>query len=212
MTAALARQRTDGGMLAGLPLGHFGAVLADPPWFFRTRTEFVSRRDPRHHYKGGVMSAAQITALPVGDYALPDAHLFLWVTGPCLEQAFEVIKAWGFRYSGVAFTWIKLKKSFDPKQLRVLPTADGDFHVGLGFTTRKNSEFVLLARRGNARRNAKNIRELILAPRREHSRKPAEVRERIERYCSGPYLDLFARESRLGWTCVGDQMGHFDES
>ena len=196
-------------LLAGLQTNHFGCVAADPPWFFRTRTEFVSRRDPRHHYKGGVMSFAQIAALPVGDVAAKDAHLFLWVTGPCLEQAFGVIKAWGFRYSGIAFTWIKLKKSFDPMQLRFLPSADGDFHVGLGFTTRKNAEFCLLARRGSAKRVAKDIRELIISPRREHSRKPDAAYERIERYAAGPYLELFGREQRDGWTVRGDEAEKF---
>lgn len=199
-------------ILADLPQGHFGVIAADPPWFFRTRTEFISRRDPRHHYEGGVMSAAEIAQMPIGDLAAPDAHLFLWVTGPILEQAFAVIKAWGFRYSGVAFTWIKLKKSFDANQLRVLPTADGDFHIGLGFTTRKNAEFCLLARRGAAKRAAKNVRELILSPRREHSRKPDEAYERIERYAVGPYLELFARQSRPGWTTWGAEATKFDKS
>lgn len=196
-------------LLEGLPEKGFSCILADPPWFFRTRTEFVSKRDPRHHYKGGVMSFADICALPVGDYAAPDAHLFLWVTGPVLERSFEVIRAWGFRYSGVAFTWVKLKKSHDAHQLRLLPTAAGDFHVGLGFTTRKNAEFCLLARRGNARRLAKDVRELIVAPRREHSRKPDETYERIERYACGPYLELFGRQERPNWTVRGDEVGKF---
>ncbi len=197
-------------LLKGLPPHYFGTILADCPWFFRTRTDFISKRDPRHHYKGGVMSVPQIAALPVGDLAAKDAHLFLWVTGPMLEQAFDVIRAWGFRYSGIAFTWVKLKKSFDANQLRVLPSADGDFHFGLGFTTRKNAELCLLARRGNAKRVAKNVRELILAPRREHSRKPDEVYDRIEQYAIGPYLEIFARASRPGWTSVGDESGKFD--
>lgn len=199
----------DNHFMAGLPERHFGCILADPPWFFRTRTEFVSKRDPRHHYKGGVMSIADIAALPVADVAADDCHLFLWVTGPVLEQAFEVIRAWGFRYSGVAFTWVKLKKSHDQNQLRLLPTADGDFHVGLGFTTRKNAEFCLLARRGGAKRNAKNVRELIVSPRREHSRKPDETYDRIEIYTDGPYLELFGRHTRQGWIVRGDESEKF---
>lgn len=183
--------------------------MADPPWFFRTYTEVVSNRDPRNHYKGGVMSLADIKAIPVGNVAAKDAHLFLWVTGPYLEKAFDVIRAWGFKYSGVAFTWIKLKKSFDDRQLRVLPTADGDFHTGLGYTTRKNAEFCLLARRGSARRLAKDVRELILAPRREHSRKPDEAYARIERYAAGPHLEIFGRQQRLNWTVRGDEAEKF---
>lgn len=196
-------------LMDGLPLARFGCIAVDPPWFYKTHTPVISTRDPRHHYKGGVMSLKDIAALPVGDVGAPDCHLFLWVTGPFLEKAFGIIKAWGFRYSGVAFTWIKLKKSHDAHQLRILPTADGDFHVGMGYTTRKNTEFVLLARRGNAKRIAKDVRELIIAPRREHSRKPDEAYSRIESYAAGPYLELFGREQRPGWTVRGDEAHKF---
>jgi len=166
-----------------LKRGHYGAILADPPWHFRARTaidktNWVSRRDAEKHYP--VLGVRDIAELPVRDLAAPDCHLFLWTTGPCLPQAFAVIDAWGFRYSGVAFTWIKLKRSYDAMQLRVLPTAESDLHVGLGLTTRKNAEFCLLARRGSCRRAAKNVREVILAPVREHSRKPEAARERNE--------------------------------
>lgn len=195
--------------LSDLPSHQYGAILADPPWHFRGYADgFVSDRDPRRHY--AIMSHADICALPVGAVAAPDAHLFLWVTGPMLERAFAVIGAWGFRYSGIAFTWIKLKRSVDQRQLRLVATADGDFHVGLGFTTRKNAEFCLLGRRGNAKRLAKDVRELIVAPRREHSRKPDETHARIERYCAGPYLELFARAQRPGWTVWGNEVGKFE--
>jgi len=196
----------------GLPRGHFRAVFADPPWHFRARTalktrNWTSARDAEKHYK--VLGIDDICALPVGSLAAKDAHLFLCATGPCLRQAFDVMEAWGFRYSAVAFTWIKLKRSFDAMQLRILPTAESDLHVGLGLTTRKNAEFVLLGRRGNAHRNAKNVREVILSPVREHSRKPDEMFARVERYCDGPYLELFARQARAGWTAWGDEVGKF---
>lgn len=197
-------------MFDGLPLKHFGAILADPPWYFRTRTTVVSDRDPQQHYH--VMGAAEICAMPVADLADKDAHLFLWATGPCLPQAFDVIKAWGFRYSGVAFTWVKLKRSHNALQLRVLPVVATDLHTGLGFTTRKNAEFCLLARRGNARRIAKDVREIILSPVREHSRKPDEVYTRVQRYCSGPYLELFSRQQRPGWHCWGNETEKFAEA
>jgi N6-adenosine-specific RNA methylase IME4 len=155
------------------------------------------------------MGIDDIAALPVRDLAAPDAHLFLWATGPCLRQAFEVMEAWGFRYSAIAFTWVKLKRSHNPAQLRILPLADFDLHVGLGLTTRKNAEFCLLGRRGNARRNAKDIREIILSPVREHSRKPDEAYERVQRYCDGPYLELFARQQRRGWTAWGNETAKF---
>lgn len=191
----------------------YGAILADPPWHFRSRTalkveNWHSRRDAEKHYP--VMSADEIAALPVKELAAKDAHLFLWVTGPCLSQGLEVMKAWGFRYSSLAFVWVKLKRSHQAGQLRITPLFDSDLHVGLGLTTRHNAELVLLGRRGSPRRAAKDVREIILAPVREHSRKPDEAHERIERYCSGPYLELFARQSRPGWTSWGLETGKFD--
>lgn len=199
----------------GLPKRHFGAILADPPWYFRARTalqvnNWTSRRDAEKHYH--VMELSDIAALPVKDLAAADAHLFLWTTGPYLRRAFEVIEAWGFRYSAVAFTWVKLKRRYDPMQLRYLPTADSDLFVGLGLTTRKNAEFCLLGRRGNAHRNAKDVREIILAPVREHSRKPDDAACRIEQYCDGPYLELFARQRRNNWTCWGNEVGKFPDA
>jgi N6-adenosine-specific RNA methylase IME4 len=208
--AASSYARIEGSPFASLDRGAYGAIVADPPWYFRTRTTVVSDRDPQRHYP--VMGVDQIMALPVREIAAADAHLFLWATGPCLPQAFAVIEAWGFRYSGVAFTWVKLKKSYDALQLRMLPTAESDLHVGLGFTTRKNAEFCLLARRGSAKRVAKNVREIILSPVREHSRKPEEFRDRVEAYV-GPGIriaELFARSSRPGWDAWGNETTKFD--
>lgn len=198
---------------AGLKRGHYAAICADPPWQFKSYTALQmanpeSRRDVERHYP--VLKLSDIKDLPVRELAAKDAHLFLWATGPCLRQAFEVMEAWGFRYSAIAFTWAKLRRAHKAEQLRVTPTQDSDFHVGLGLTTRKNAEFVLLGRRGNARRIAKNVRELVIAPVREHSRKPDEVYARVERYCEGPYLELFARQERPGWTSWGNEVGKFE--
>jgi N6-adenosine-specific RNA methylase IME4 len=155
-----------------------------------------SERYIARHYRP--MTITEIAAMPVGELAARDAHLFLWVTGPILRQAFEVMEAWGFRYSAVAFTWVKLKRSIDTRQLRI--TADPGIRPSrrVGLTTSKNAEFCLLGRRGSARRNAKDVREIILSPVREHSRKPDEQYGRIERYCDGPYLELFARQRTAG--------------
>lgn len=193
--------------------GGYSVICADPPWQFKSRTalqmqNWNSRRDAEKHYS--VLTIDEIKAMPVKAVAAKDAHLFLWTTGPCLRQAFDVIEAWGFRYSSMAFTWVKLKRSYDARQLRVLPTAEADLHVGLGLTTRKNAEFCLLARRGNARRVAKNVREIIMAPVREHSRKPDQFFDRVQQYAEGPYLELFARQSRPGFTTWGNESSKFD--
>jgi N6-adenosine-specific RNA methylase IME4 len=188
--------------------------MADPAWNFRSYAKCAnpaSDRRVERHYE--TLDLDAIKALPVKELAHPDGcHLFLWVTGPHLLSAAEVMTAWGFRYSGVGFTWVKLKRSFNALQLRVTPIAEGDLHVGLGFTTRKNAEFCLLGRRGNARRLDKTIREIILAPVREHSRKPDEAFDRAMRYCAGPYLELFSREDRAGWSTWGNETGKFSEA
>lgn len=196
----------------GLPQKHFGVIAADPPWHFRARTalqmsNWTSRRDAEKHYS--VLGAEDIMNLPVGDLAAKDCHLFLWTTGPCLPQAFDVIKAWGFRYSAMAFTWVKLKRSHNALQLRVLPLGATDLHTGLGLTTRKNAEFCLLARKGNCKRISKSVREIILSPVREHSRKPDEFYDRVQQYAAGPYLELFARQQRPGWTVWGNEVDKF---
>jgi len=186
----------------GYPRKHFGAIVADPPWHFRARTalqmtNWTSRRDAEKHYD--VLGWEDIAKMPVASLAAKHCHLFLWATGPCLQQAFAVMEAWGFRYSSMAFVWVKLKRSHNPAQLRVLPTAESDLHVGLGLTTRHNAEFCLLGRSTQSKRRAKDVREVILSPVREHSRKPDEMYERVERYCDGPYLDLFAQQCLSNW-------------
>jgi N6-adenosine-specific RNA methylase IME4 len=112
-----------------------------------------------------------------------------------------MIVVWGFRYSAIAFVWLKTRRNWDGKA----PLRETDFPVSLGLTRRHQTELVLLARRGNCRRQSKSVRELIIAPRREHSRKPDEFYRRVEQYCEGSYVDLFARERRLGWSVWGDE-------
>jgi len=194
----------------GLPRNHFGCVLADPPWTFKTFKQYAPGENRAAPY--ACMKLADIKALPVRDVAAKDCHLFLWVTGPFLDKSFDVMKAWGFKYSGLGFTWVKLQRSHN-KQLRLLSSGDleRELFVGQGYTTRKNCEFALLGRRGNPKRLANDVREVILSPLREHSRKPDESYERIERYAEGPLLELFARQTRPGWSSFGNQVGMFDE-
>src|ERR1700730_15421763 len=128
---------------------------------------------------------------PVADWAAGDCVLFLWATDPLLPRAFEVIAAWGFAYKTVAFTWAKTTK-------------DGaGFPIGCGYWTRANPEQCLLATRGRPQRLSRAVPQLIISPRREHSRKPDEAYERIEALVPGPYLELFARAPRAGWAAWG---------
>lgn len=196
---------------AGLQYRGYRAIGADPAQAFKSYTalqssNWGSRRDVEKHYQ--TMSIEQIAALPVSDLAHPDGcHLFCWVTGPNLMRAHEIIAAWGFKYSAIGFVWAKLRRGF--KQQEQLFFSERDFHFGLGLTTRHNVEICLLARRRNCRRIAKNVRELIISPVREHSRKPDEAYSRIEHYCDGPRAELFARERRPDWDAWGNQIDHF---
>jgi N6-adenosine-specific RNA methylase IME4 len=119
----------------------------------------------------------------------------------------RVAHAWGARYSGRAFVWIKIKA----KATTPMIDCENDLHIGMGFTTRKNAEDCLLFRTGMPQRLARDVHEVIVSPVREHSRKPDEAFIRIERFCPGPRVELFAREAREGWDTWGDQIEMFNK-
>jgi N6-adenosine-specific RNA methylase IME4 len=153
------------------------------------------------------MSLEEIAALPVRNHLADDAALFLWITGPLLVLGahIPVMKAWGFKPSGIGFTWIKL----NPKAASLF-FIKTDLATGGGFTTRKNAEFCLIGKKGRSVRIDAGVHEVIIESRRQHSRKPEETYRRIERYCAGPRLELFGRQERAGWTVRGDQAGKFN--
>lgn len=190
---------------APLPSGSFGAILTDPPWSFRSWSDKGKNRAPdamvrqkglaERHYT--TMDLKEIAALPVADSAAPDCVLFLWTVDFMLDRAIEIGTGWGFTFKTVAFTWTKL-------------TQKGGHHIGLGYWTRGNPEQCLLFTRGKPRRKSAAVRQLIEAPCREHSRKPDETYDRIEALVDGPYLELFARHRRPGWTAWGNQTDRFE--
>lgn len=191
-------------VFANLPRGHFGAILADPPWGFKVWSgpeKKVASRGTVAPYH--TMEMDDIAALPVADVAAPDCVLFLWFVWPTLPEALRVIDAWGFKYKTCAFSWMKA----DPYRLFA---DEPSIHMGLGYWTRANTEACLLATRGKPRRRNNSVRQGIIEPKRQHSRKPSEIHERIERLVAGPYLELFARQTRPGWTCWGNEVGKFD--
>jgi N6-adenosine-specific RNA methylase IME4 len=191
--------RTDAGpsSSAAVPARkHYRLIYADPPWTFATYSAKGKGRSPEAYYD--CLSLTDLKKLPVAEWAAEDAVLLLWATDPLLERAFEVIRAWGFTYKTVGFYWVKQNRS------------GAGFFTGLGFWTRANPEPCLLATRGNPKRKAADVAKLVVSPRREHSRKPDEIYERIERLCEGPYLELFARTRRPGWDAWGAEVGLFD--
>lgn len=201
--------------------GGFRVVLAGPPWCFKSWSDKGKTRSPdamvrqkglaERHY--ATMPLSAIRALPVGDVAAKQSALFLWAVDCMLPEAIELGREWGFTYKTVAFTWAKLVKAWDddsPNLPESDPRSETKFwHTGLGYWTRGNPEQCLLFTRGAPKRQSASVRQLICATRREHSRKPDEQYERIEALLPGPYLELFARTARPGWTAWGDQIERF---
>lgn len=174
--------------------GAFGAVLADPPWRFSNRTGKVApehQRLRRYH----TMTLDEIAAMPVHELALPESHLYLWVPNALLQEGLHVMEAWGFAYK-TNLVWYKVRRDGGP---------DGR---GVGFYFRNVTELVLFGTRGGLRTLSPGRREvnLLASRKREHSRKPDELYEVIERCSPGPYVELFARRRRPGWVAWGDEV------
>lgn len=181
----------------------YQVICADPPWHFRNYSHKGEGRNAKAHYD--CMSIEDICALPVSDWAAKDCLLFLWATDPLLPKAMQVIDAWGFTYKTVGFYWAKLNKKADIRSF-----SPEDFFTGLGYWTRANVEQCLLATRGKPSRVSRDVRRLVVSPRRQHSRKPDEVYGRIQQLAEGPYLEMFSRQTRTGWDAWGSEYGLFD--
>jgi len=172
----------------------FSTILADPPWLFLNKTGKIA---PEHRrlFRYDTMALDEIKALPVEHLAATPAHLYLWCPNALLPDGLAVMAAWGFTYK-TYLTWYKIRKDGGP---------DGR---GVGFYFRNVTELVLFGTRGrNARTLAPGRRQVnfLETRKREHSRKPDEIYPIIEACSSGPYLELFARGMRIGWTSWGDE-------
>ena len=208
------------------PDGPFGCILADPPWRFATfsakgrgrcpdgplsakAARNLSRQNsPERHY--ATMTLDEIKALPVQGSAARDCVLLMWAVDPMLPQAIEVGQAWGFTFKTVGFVWAKERRTTSRRGADMSAPDHKRFPMGTGYWTRANPELCLLFTRGKPKRVSAAVRKLLIAPRREHSRKPDEQYERIEQLVDGPYLEMFARTARNGWSAWGNQVGKFD--
>jgi len=168
-------------------------VLVDPPWRFVNRTGKVApehRRLARYQ----TMAAKEIAQLPVGDLVAERSHCYLWVPNALLAEGLMVLENWGFTYKA-NLVWHKVRKD------------GGSDGRGVGFYFRNVTEIVLYGTKGRLRTLGPGRRQvnLFATRKREHSRKPDELYEIIERCSPGPYLELFARQRRPGWWAWGDQ-------
>lgn len=174
--------------------GRHATILADPPWRFSNRT---GKMAPEHKrlLRYPTLSIEEIKALPISNLAAPKSHLYLWVPNALLPWGLEVVSAWGFDFKSV-ITWYKVRKDGGP---------DGR---GVGFYFRNVTEMLLFGVRGNNNRTlppGRRQTNIIVSRKREHSRNPDEIYDIIERCSSGPYLELFARFKRPGWSQWGNE-------
>lgn len=202
------------------PRGQYALIYADPPWKFKTYSVYEKSRNPdapvnrnkqrqnrpERHYK--TMTLREIMALPVASLAARDCVLFLWVTDPMLPAAIQLGEHWGFKFKTVGFYWAKTRRNGGKNNKRRHVKAR-PFPMGTGYWTRANPEQCLLFTKGKPKRISASVEKLIVSARREHSRKPDELYNRIEQLVAGPYIELFARTKRRGWKSWGNQADKF---
>lgn len=172
----------------------YSTIYADPPWRFQNRSGKVAPEHKRlNRYE--TMSLEDIKKLPVSEIAAEKSHLYLWVPNALLPEGLAVMEAWGFEYKS-NLIWEKVRKDGQP---------DGR---GVGFYFRNVTEILLFGIKGDKNRTldpARSQVNLIRTMKREHSRKPDEMVDLIERCSPGPFLEMFARGDREGWDMWGNQ-------
>lgn len=173
----------------------YQTIVADPPWPLRMNGPFTTKRGG--NWSGEVVAKAvpyptmtleAIAALPVGDMADDDAHLYVWTTNGYLERTYEIVRAWGF-HPGTLLTWCKAPMG-----------------KGLGGAFASTTEHVLTARRGSLPNTARIDRQWWEWKRGVHSAKPEAFMDLVEQVSPGPYLEMFSRRARLGWDVWGNEV------
>lgn len=169
----------------------YKTILADPPWYQRGGGKI--KRGADKHYP--ILKEAQIKEIMWNQLAgnvEDDAHLYLWVANNHLPEGLRIINHLGFRYI-TNLVWAKSR-------------------FGLGRYFRGQHELCLFATKGRGfgvRTPLNNVSSLVgqtlISPSR-HSAKPIEIYDLIESRSQGPYLELFARNTRPGWSSWGDEI------
>jgi N6-adenosine-specific RNA methylase IME4 len=181
----------------------YQVIYCDPPW------QYNKRSNQRTKFGGGAnghyptMSIEELKNIAIHNIADKNCALFMWVTFPKLEQALELMKAWGFKYKTLAFSWHKTTKT-------------GSLFFGVGSYTKSNCEVCLLATKGNVGIKeshdklvvkSHSVSSAINAPKEKHSKKPNIIRHRIEElFGDVPRIELFAREKINGWDSWGNEI------
>jgi|TARA_R110001583_G_scaffold105219_3_gene252769 N6-adenosine-specific RNA methylase IME4 len=180
-----------------LPNKKYNIIYADPPWQFSSRIHQENRgftHSLEKHYS--TMTEQEICSIPIKNITDENCILFMWVTDSHLEQALKVIAAWGFHYKTIGFTWVK-------------HYASGSYCYNFSPYLLKSTEICLIATKGKLKeiKEKNDIKGLVFAERTKHSKKPQEVRARIEQMCKDlPRIELFARQKTPGWDVWGNEV------
>lgn len=171
-------------------------IYADPPWTYNSkRSNYINNGsgETLRHYD--TLTIDELKEMPVKDIIDKNCMLFLWATFPQMQEALDLIKAWGFVYKTVAFSWVKTTK-------------DGTKPAfGVGYYTRNNVEVCLLGVKGKPLKQVGNMSSVVIFPREEHSKKPDLVREKIVELCGDvSRVELFARKQTEGWDTWGNEV------
>jgi site-specific DNA-methyltransferase (adenine-specific) len=175
----------------------YNIIYADPPWKYNDKMKMQGVhgmiRGAESFYN--TMTLQDIKSLPIKDITTENAILFMWVTMPLLDKAFEVMKAWGFNYKTCGFCWVKRTKN-------------GKIHLGMGHYTRGNAELCLIGiKKKKPQFYTRSLSQIVESEIRKHSQKPDEIREKIVQLCGDvPRIELFARQHAEGWDCWGNEV------
>jgi N6-adenosine-specific RNA methylase IME4 len=202
--AAHAARTLNGGRiedLGKLALSGFRArfIGSDPQWKFLTRSVAGEGRSANVHYR--TEEVDRIKQIPVGELAADDAMFGMWMVDWCPQDALDLMAHYGFKHVTTLYTWVKTNG-----EGALDLWADSTWALGQGYYTRANPEACWLGVKGNPKRLHADVRQLIVAPLMEHSRKPDEWLARSERLSEGPFLELQARRTRPGWISWGDEL------
>lgn len=186
-------------MSFNFPDKKYNIIYADPPWNYGSKSAVNNTTGSQikplsNHYN--TMKLRELEELPIKSITQKDAVCFMWVTDSHLDEALQIFKAWGFKYKTIAFNWIKT-------------TSKGNYCKNVAPWTMKSSEICLLGVKGTMSKykKANNIESLVIAQRTKHSKKPHEVRKRIDLLFGDlPKIELFAREKTEGWDVWGNEV------
>jgi N6-adenosine-specific RNA methylase IME4 len=184
--------------MSSLPKKRYRTLVADPPWGYRDKLGGPNERGAEGHY--GTMTMTELYNMPVGLWAEDDSFLWLWTTNAFMVEAHRLADVWGFQRRTI-MTWVKGR--IDGGRLIQ--------QIGMGHFLRNSTEHIVFAVRGKLQPRNHDVPSAFIAPRLEHSEKPAAFYDMVERMSPGPYLDVFARKQRFRWDSFGNEAFDFRE-